>query len=254
MKRMLRWLFLFLSLVANAEPADALNTTLKSSSGTGFLVDSSGYVVTSWHVIKNKKLVYVGPVVGSLWREAKVVKIDEKNDLALVKISQLERSALEIADWQTVPIGLEAYLISFPLPKLLGLSKKMTQGLVNGARTDFSGEGLFQYSAETQKGSSGAPVLSPDGLVLGVVQKKVDGLKLAESSKDLPENINYAIKSNILVKFLESTEAKFVVKKVNLDSKPRPYQLFQTASGAIFSIIARDDIKQNSDTKISPSD
>ena len=158
MKQLLSWLFLCLSFGANAEPPDVLNTSLKSSAGTGFLVDSSGYVVTSWHVIKNKKIIYVGPVVGSLWREAKVVKIDEKNDLALMKISQLDRSPLEIADWQTVPIGLEAYLISFPIPKLLGLSRKMTQGLVNGARTEFSGEGLFQYSAETQKGSSGAPV------------------------------------------------------------------------------------------------
>jgi len=254
MKLLFSCFLLCFSFGVNAEQPEATNPSIATSSGTGFLIDSAGYVVTSWHVIKNKKQVYVGPVVGSLWREAKVVKYDEKNDLALMKISQLDRSPLEIADWQTVPIGLEAYLISFPIPKLLGLSRKMTQGLVNGARTEFSGEGLFQYSAETQKGSSGAPVLSPDGLVLGVVEKKIDGLKLAESSKDLPENINYAVKSNILVKFLESTEAKFVVKKVNLDSKPRPYQLFQTASGAIFSIIARDDIKQNSDNKITPSD
>jgi serine protease Do len=254
MKQLLICFCLCFSLIATAETPSTLDLNVKSSSGTGFLVDSSGYFVTAWHVIKNKKQVYVGPVVGSLWREAKIVKIDEKNDLALIKISQLDRSPLEIADWQTVPQGLEAYLISFPIPKFLGMTKKMTQGLVNGSRTDFSGEGLFQYSAETQKGSSGAPVLSPDGLVLGVVQKKVDGFKLVESSKDLPENINYAIKSNLLIKFLESTEVKFVVKKVNLDLKPRPYQLFQTANGAIFSIIARDDIKQNSDTKISPSD
>jgi S1-C subfamily serine protease len=254
MKQLLSCFCLCFSLIASGEPSSTLDLSIKSSSGTGFLVDSSGYLVTAWHVIKNKKQVYVGPVVGTLWKEAKIVKIDEKNDLALIKISQIDRSPLEIADWQTVPLGLEAYLISFPIPKFLGLTKKMTQGLVNGSRTDFSGEGLFQYSAETQKGSSGAPVLSPDGLVLGVVQKKVDGLKLVESSKDLPENINYAIKSNLLVKFLESTEVKFAVKKVNLDSKPRPYQLFQTANGAIFSIIARDDIKQNSDTKISPSE
>ena len=254
MKQLITCFCLWFSFAANAEPVDGFNASIKSSSGTCFLVDPAGYLITSWHVIKNKKQVYVGPVVGSLWREAKVVKYDEKNDLALMKISQLERSPLEIADWQTVPIGLEAYLISFPLPKLLGLSRKMTEGLVNGARNEFGGEGLFQYSAETQKGSSGAPVLSPDGLVLGVVQKKIDGLKLAESSKDLPENINYAIKSNVLVKFLETTEVKFVVKKVDLDSKPRPYQLFQTSSGAIFSVIARDEIKQNSDYKITPSE
>jgi serine protease Do len=213
----------------------------QASLGTGFLVSADGYVVTALHVIRNKERVYVGPITANKWKKAKIIKLDEKNDLALLKISIASSAPLEFAEWADVPIGLEAYSIGYPIPKLLGLSRKMTQGLVNGDRTESGDEGFFQFSAEIQKGNSGGPVFSPDGLVIGVVQKKLNALKIAERSKDLPENVNYAIKSAAVIKFLEGTGVNVGVRKLNLNTNMRPYELYRQKHEAVLAVLAKND-------------
>lgn len=232
------------STFAYSEPFKAKHD---SSLGTGFLVASDGYVITAWHVIKNKTEIYVGPVVDNKWKKAKVVKTDEKNDLALLKISIAGRQPLEIAEWSSVPIGLEVYSIGYPIPKVLGLSRKVTQGLVNGDRTESGDEGFFQFSAETQKGNSGGPIFSPDGLVIGVVQKKLDALKMAERSKDLPENVNYGLKSAVLIKFLEGSGVNILTKKINLDLNMRPFELYRQKHMAVMAILARGELENKLD-------
>jgi len=230
-------------IIAYSSSSLAETTQLKqeASLGTGFLISTDGHVVTAWHVIKNKQRVYVGPITGNKWKKARVIKLDEKNDLALLQVSNLSRPPLELAEWADVPIGLEAYSIGFPIPKLLGLSRKMTQGLVNGDRTESGDEGFFQFSAETQKGNSGGPVFSPDGLVIGVVQKKLNALKIAERSKDLPENVNYAIKSASVIKFLEGTGVTVSIKKINLSTNLRPYELYRQKHEAVLAVLAKND-------------
>lgn len=236
----------FQSVAVNAE---VIQPKQDVSLGTGFLISSDGYLVTAWHVIKNKTQIYVGPIVGNKWKKAKIIKLDEKSDLALLKIASVERQPLEIAEWVDVPIGLEVYSIGYPIPKVLGLSRKMTQGLVNGDRTESGDAGFFQFSAETQKGNSGGPVFSPDGLVIGVIQKKLDALKIAERSKDLPENVNYAIKSASLIKFLENTGVSISVKKINLAINMRPYELFKAKSDSVFAVLAKGDPEKSLDSK-----
>lgn len=237
----------FFATYANPALAEVIKANKGSSFGTGFIVSTEGYIVTAWHVVKNKQQVYVGPVTGNKWKKAKVIKLDEKNDLALLKVPAMQRTVLEFAEWSDVPIGLEAYSIGYPIPKVLGLSRKMTQGLVNGDKTESGDEGFFQFSAETQKGNSGGPVFSPDGLVIGVVLKKLDALKVAERSKDLPENVNYAIKSASVIKFLEGTGADISVKKINLNTNMRPYELFKAKSDAVLAILAKGDAGKPSD-------
>jgi serine protease Do len=227
--------------------AEVIKLQQDASLGTGFLISTDGYLVTAWHVVKDKPQVYVGPIVGNKWKKAKIIKLDEKSDLALLKIGPTGRQPLEIAEWIDVPIGLEVYSIGYPIPKILGLSRKMTQGLVNGDRTESGDVGFFQFSAETQKGNSGGPIFSPDGLVIGVVQKKLDALKIAERSKDLPENVNYALKSATLIKFLESAGVSISVKKINLSINMRPYELYRQKNEAVLAVIARGNSEKSLD-------
>jgi S1-C subfamily serine protease len=172
----------------------------------------------------------------------------KKNDLALLKVPPMARTPLDLAEWADVPIGLEAYSIGFPIPRVLGLSRKMTQGLVNGDKTESGDKGFFQFSAETQKGNSGGPVFSPDGLVIGVVLRKLDALKVAERSKDLPENVNYAIKSASVVKFLDGTGVQVNVKKINLNTNMRPYELYRQKNEAVLAIISKGDTDKSVDS------
>lgn len=235
--RMLRALFLLgaLALV----PAVQAQTKVPVSFGTGFAVTDDGYFITAYHVIRDKSQVLVGPVGKNKWRVAKVIKTDEKRDLALLK-ARLPLPALALAEWREVPIGLEALVIGYPQPRFQGLSKKITAGLVNGDRTATGDEGYFQLSAEIQKGNSGGPVLAPDGTVIGVVRAKLNALSVAEKTKDLPQNVNYALKSAAVKQFLEDTAVSVRMAVLDLTVNPRPYQIFQSAQESVIAVIGRN--------------
>ena len=210
------------------------------SIGTGFVV-AEGYMVTAAHVLRDKDSVWVGPIEPKRWLRAQVVKIDNQHDLALIAI-KLDAPALSLARWSDVPNGLEVFVVGFPQPRLQGLSKKITQGLINGNRSDRNESfdaGYFQFSAEVQQGNSGGPILAPDGLVVGMVQKKLNALSVAEKTNDLPVNVSYGLKSSEIVNFLVGTPAQASVSSLSLRTVLRPYQVFAQHQGSIFAVVGR---------------
>ena len=215
------------------------------SIGSGFLVSSEGHIVTAYHVIRDKKQLLVGPIEKNRWRIAKLIKVDEALDLALLQ-TRIDRPPLAIARWAEVPIGLEALVIGYPQPRLQGLSLKITQGIVNGDRTESGDLGFFQLSAEVQKGNSGSPVLAPDGRVIGVVRAKINALTVAERTGDLAQNVNYALKSSSLLKFLEDTGVSVRVEELDLELASRPYQTFRKAAPSVLAIVGRNPVAKPS--------
>jgi S1-C subfamily serine protease len=212
-------------------PAIAQTTPVSNlSMGTGFVV-AEGLMVTAAHVLRDKDSVWVGPMEAKRWLRAQVVKVDEQHDLALIAV-KLDAPALSLARWSDVPNGLEVFVVGFPQPRLQGLSKKITQGLINGNRSDRNesfDSGYFQFSAEVQQGNSGGPIFSPDGLVVGMVQKKLN----------LPVNVSYGLKSSEIVNFLAGTPAQANVSSLSLRTLLRPYQVFAQHQGSIFAVVGR---------------
>lgn len=215
------------------------------SIGTGFYVSSAGHIVTALHVIRGKSQVLVGPIDRKLWRIATVLKTDEVNDLALLQ-SKLDRPPLTIAPWSEVPVGLEALVIGYPMPQPPGNAKKITQGIVNGEgavsslNVGSAENGYFQLSAEVQKGNSGGPVLSPDGLVIGVVRAKLNALSVAQKTGDFTQNVNYALKSSRLIEFLQMAGVPVVTGRLNLSVQPRPFETFRKTEASIVAVVGRN--------------
>lgn len=225
-----------LALPAMAQTTPASNLSM----GTGFVV-ADGLMVTAAHVLRDKDSVWVGPMEAKRWLRAQVVKVDEQHDLALIAV-KLDAPALSLARWSDVPNGLEVFVVGFPQPRLQGLSKKITQGLINGNRSDRNesfDSGYFQFSAEVQQGNSGGPIFSPDGLVVGMVQKKLNALSVAEKTNDLPVNVSYGLKSSEIVNFLAGTPAQANVSSLSLRTLLRPYQVFAQHQGSIFAVVGR---------------
>lgn len=222
--------------------ACAVHAQDKDAVGTGFFVSNAGHIVTAFHVIRGRSQVLVGPIGPAerrQWRVATVLKTDEVNDLALLQ-AKLERPPLTIASWGDVPVGLEALVIGYPQPFVQGLSKKITLGIVNGERTETGEQALFQLSAEVQRGNSGGPVLSPDGVVIGVVRAKLNALSLAQKTGDIAQNVNFALKSSRLIEFLQAAGVPVQVEKPNLVLQPRPYETFRKAEASIIAVVARN--------------
>ena len=226
---------------AAGQPAPAAEAAVprETQQGTGFVVSREGHVVTAYHVIKGKSEVMVGPMPNGRWKRAVVLRTDESLDLALLRID-LQVDPLPVSDWSDVPIGLEALVVGYPLPKFQGLSRKVTQGIVNGDRKTGGVLGDFQLSAEVQKGNSGGPVLAPDGTVIGVVRAKLNALSVAEKTRDLPQNVNYALKSTPLIGFLKDAGVTFEQRAPDLATVYRPFQTLRKVDKAIFAVIARD--------------
>ncbi len=225
-----------LALPAMAQTTPASNLSM----GTGFVV-AEGLMVTAAHVLRDKDSVWVGPMEAKRWLRAQVVKVDEQHDLALIAV-KLDAPAVSLARWSDVPNGLEVFVVGFPQPRLQGLSKKITQGLINGNRSDRNesfDSGYFQFSAEVQQGNSGGPIFSPDGLVVGMVQKKLNALSVAEKTNDLPVNVSYGLKSSEIVNFLAGTPAQANVSSLSLRTLLRPYQVFAQHQGSIFAVVGR---------------
>ncbi len=89
-------------------------------------------------------------------------------------------------------------------PGLQGLAPVLAKGEIaalSGAGDDAR---FFQISAPVQPGNSGGALVNAAGNVVGIVSAKLDAATALAASGALPENVNYAVKSSLLLSFLES--------------------------------------------------
>lgn len=213
-----------------------------SSLGTGFAI-APGYLLTAYHVVQQKKQIRVGPVASGTgstrWLTAELVKADPSVDLALLKIPE-NLPVLRLHPSASIPVGLEAFVIGYPQPRIQGASRKITSGIVNGYRSVSFNQpesGLLQISAEVSQGNSGGPVLAPDGTVIGMVQKKINPTRVAEKTQDLLVNVNYALRSSQLVDFLRTTDAAYQTQPIQLSNFLRPHVIFEQHQHSVLAVI-----------------
>lgn len=176
-------------------------------SGTGFYVSQAGYVLTNAHVVERCARIRLRDPDGTM-RDVSVTGRDEHNDLALLKSLT---AAPRVASFTGKPLRLGQPIIvyGFPLSGLLTSTGNLTTGGVAGLAGPGDDARLMQISAPIQPGNSGSPVLDIAGNVLGVVVSKLDAIAVANATEDIPQNINFAIKANLAMNFLESLGVEF---------------------------------------------
>jgi len=176
------------------------------STGTGFFVTSDGYLITNHHVISDKNTYAVRDSKGHYYR-ANVVARDQSKDLALLKIEG-RFPALKIGNSDAVTKGQRVMAVGYPQISVQGNESKVTDGIVNslsGLRND---DDWFQISVPIQAGNSGGPLVSENGTVYGVVVATLNASKVMAATGNLPQNVNYAIKSKLVLDFLSRESVK----------------------------------------------
>lgn len=143
--------------------------------GTGFSVNSGRIVVTSYHVVAGGKSITIDGQI-----KADVVAASQSADLALLRPQRPISSSLTLSS-SAPETGSKIYVIGHPL----GLPKSISEGIVSSVFSD-EGVELVQHSAPTSPGSSGGPVLTSSGNVVGVVM----------GSLEKGQSINFAISSS----------------------------------------------------------
>lgn len=175
-----------------------------SGSGTGFAITEDGFLVTNHHVVKGAAQIRVLTREGVV--PATVVKVDPANDLALLKVNG-RLAPLAVTSSRAVRLGSTVATVGFPNVGLQGFAPKLAKGEIaalSGAQDD---PRFFQISVPIQPGNSGGALVDERGNVVGVVASKLAAQAALAASGVLPENVNYAVRSTLLLSFLESTPA-----------------------------------------------
>ena len=169
--------------------------------GTGFFISSEGHVLTNAHVVEGCSFVNIR--VGIAPRlKGQPLSADKHDDLALVKADVRSESYARIRPGVRVGEGVAAF--GYPLHGVLATTGNFTLGNVSAVAGLGDDSRFLQISAPVQPGNSGGPLLDQQGNVVGIVVAKLDAIEVASIIHDVPQNVNFAIKGNVVANFLES--------------------------------------------------
>jgi putative serine protease PepD len=200
------------------------------STGTGFVIESNGYILTNNHVIA-EAVTGTGVINVTLnnGREfvAKVVGRDSSYDLAVLKISTTGLTALQLGDSDKVAVGDSVIAIGSPL----GLSGTVTLGIISAKdRAVTAGEtgsdnsfiNALQTDAAINPGNSGGPLVDSTGAVIGV-NSAIATLGSSLGSQSGSIGLGFAIPINQARKtadqLIKNGKATYPVLGISIDMK-----------------------------------
>jgi hypothetical protein len=201
----------------SAPPAAVASTAAKgqvSPVSTAFAINDKGEFLTNYHVVKGCSGLRVR--IAGEWQEAHATAHDEQTDLAVIRAgSAATLPALHFRDGNGIRPADAVIVLGFPYAGLLTNDPQVTTGVVSalsGLRDD---KRYVQLTAPVQPGSSGGPLLDLSGNVVGVVTAKLNKFAAAEWTGlpewlgTLPENVNFALKSDNARAFLDANGVQY---------------------------------------------
>jgi S1-C subfamily serine protease len=192
--------------------------TKAEKSGTGFFVSAEGHVLTNAHVVENCSSIEVPGPMG--FKAVQLVAKDETNDLALLKT---DLTPSRVALLRTgIKLGEPVAAFGYPWRGLLSSTGNFTVGNVTSLTGVTDDTRYLQISTPIQPGNSGGPLLDSSGNFVGVVSEKLNALRLmvATATEDIPQNVNFAIKSSVAATFLESNSIGFSTGTIGAALEP----------------------------------
>jgi hypothetical protein len=172
------------------------------ASGTGFAV-APGRVLTNHHVIEGCAEMRLR-TPGGAEVPASVAASDAGRDLALLTVrgAEIGPPLRFRAGGPPIRRGEGVVTYGFPLAGLLSSGPTLTTGDISALSGLRDNPLHFQMSAPVQPGNSGGPLLDLNGLVVGVVTSKLNAQRVAQSTGDIPQNVNFAVKGTEAIEFL----------------------------------------------------
>ena len=147
------------------------------SIGSGFIVDSTGYIVTNHHVVGNADSEVYTTLYGGDTVKGRTVWSNSDLDLAIIKIEVAGLPYMKLADSKNITIGEVVYAIGNPLG--FEFQRTVTSGIVSGVNRSINVNGsymedLIQTDASINSGNSGGPLINKKGEVIGINTIKVE--------------------------------------------------------------------------------
>ncbi|MEK7834403.1 MAG: trypsin-like peptidase domain-containing protein [Acidobacteriota bacterium] len=194
---------------ANRTNESQPDNSIQRGTGTGFIIDIAGLVVTNEHVIRSADRIRVRLADGRE-RKATVIGTDVATDIALIKIEADELSTIAFGDSDAVRVGDSVIAIGNPME----YEHSVTAGIVSAKGRKVYGdqpfEDFIQTDAAINRGNSGGPLLNKSGEVIGVnTVIRVDS-----------RGISFAVPSNVVRRVVEQLRTVGVVERGYLGLMP----------------------------------
>ena len=149
-------------------PFTRLSREVERGTGSGFVWDDRGHVVTNWHVLEGATRAFVRLADGRV-EQARLVGASPEHDLAVLRVPGLDAAPIPLAQGP-LAVGQTALAIGNPF----GLDWTLTTGIVSALDRELPSPrgrgltGLIQTDAAINPGNSGGPLLDASGRLIGV--------------------------------------------------------------------------------------
>jgi len=190
-----------------------------SDSGSGFILDREGHILTNNHVIESAQRILVTLYDGQEY-EGELVGADPINDMAVVKIKAAPEALVPVrfADSSSLKVGMKVFAIGNPF----GLERSMTTGIISSLDRTLpvtearSIKSVIQIDAAINPGNSGGPLLNSHGEVIGI--NTAIASKTGQNS-----GIGFAIPSNLLTRVVPELveHGRFIRPEFGIDEVAR---------------------------------
>jgi len=162
-----------------------------TSTGSGFIISSNGYVVTNYHVVQSGTNLTVILYDGTE-HPAELIGFDAANDVAVLKANLQNQQAATLGSSDDLIVGDQVVAIGYPLSEMA--SATLTAGYISGKDRTVNTEGtninMLQTDAAINSGNSGGPLFNMKGEVVGITSAKMSG---TTNSGAIIESTGYAI-------------------------------------------------------------
>lgn len=183
-----------------------------SGSGSGFVYDKKGRIITNYHVVEGAKSIEIDFASG-FKATGKVIGTDLDSDIAVVEVKapEAELVPLTLGDSEQVKVGQTVIALGNPF----GLSGTMTRGIVSakgrtlesirpaGSGSFFSSGDIIQTDASINPGNSGGPLLNLAGEVIGI-NRAIRTTGTTTTGDPVNSGIGFAIPINVVKKAVPS--------------------------------------------------
>ena len=190
--------------------------------GSGLIVRSDGIVLTAYHLIKNAREAQVRLKNGETYDQVELLGVDERRDVAALRIPAVGLPALPIADADAMHPGQTVYVVSNPG----GLAWSASSGILSAWRLadEVTGAGtgyrLMQFTAPVSPGSSGGALVDARGHALGLVIGTKQG-----------QGLNFAVPIESVLGLADASRGRFLAEGKDLEL-PQPERPPQAAAVA----------------------
>ena len=199
-------------------PRSVKKTTKKTEwagNGSGVIISKSGHIITNHHVIKDAEKIEVEFMLDDELQKfnAEVVQVDKTNDLAVLKIFDMNFDGVSEPPYnfkfRGSDVGTKVYAFGYPMAlTVMGKEIKVTDGMIS-SKTGFDGNiTTYQITAPIQGGNSGGPLFDEQANLIGI---NSSGIR-----KDIADNVAYSIKTSYVSNLLD-----VLPKSIELPSSTR---------------------------------